>query len=390
MNSTPINLKASAARLDSIDLLRGLVMVLMALDHVRGHFTQAHFDPTDLSQTDAPLFFTRWITHICAPVFFFLAGVSAFMSTTRGRTRPELAYYLLTRGLWLMLLEVTLVRFAWTFSFSYGEIGLAVIWALGCAMVVLAGLVYLPQWAIAAFGLVLIAGHNLFDGLEAEGMWQAIWAILHSGETIPLTATLSLDPVYPLIPWIGVMAVGYVFGPLLLQEQARRQRQVLILGAALTGLFVLLRAVNVYGDPEPWSVQQSSLFTLLSYLGTTKYPPSLLYLLMTLGPALIILALLEQASGAWTRFLIVFGQVPLFYYILHIYVIHLLAVGAAHLSGHNFQALLLPFWLFPKDYGFGLPVIYLLWIGLLFALYPVCVWYRQLKIDRRHWLLSYL
>lgn len=365
-------------------------MVIMALDHVRDHFTNAHFDPTDLSQTNAALFFTRWITHFCAPVFFFLAGVSAFLSTTRGRTRTELAFYLFTRGLWLMLLEITLVGFAWTFNFSHGEIGLAVIWALGGAMVVLAGLVYLPRWAIAAFGLVLIAGHNLFDGLEAEGIGRGIWAILHSREAIPITANLSLDPFYPLIPWIGVMAVGYAFGPLLLQERPQRQRQMLVLGALLTGLFIVLRAVNGYGDPHPWSIQQSRLFTLLSFLDTTKYPPSLLYLLMTLGPAIAALALLEKASGAWTRFFIVFGQVPLFYYLLHLYLIHLLALGAGYLSGYDIQAFLTPFWLFPKDYGFSLPLIYLLWIGLIFALYPVCIGYRRLKTNRRHWLLSYL
>ncbi|ADE15982.1 conserved hypothetical protein [Nitrosococcus halophilus Nc 4] len=390
MNTLSEKLKPHSGRLISIDLLRGWVMVIMALDHVRDHFTNAHFDPTDLSQTNAALFFTRWITHFCAPVFFFLAGVSAFLSTTRGRTRTELAFYLFTRGLWLMLLEITLVGFAWTFNFSHGEIGLAVIWALGGAMVVLAGLVYLPRWAIAAFGLVLVAGHNLFDGLEAEGIWKGIWAILHSREAIPITANLSLDPFYPLIPWIGVMAVGYAFGPLLLQERPQRQRQMLVLGALLTGLFIVLRAVNGYGDSHPWSIQQSRLFTLLSFLDTTKYPPSLLYLLMTLGPAIAALALLEKVSGAWTRFFIVFGQVPLFFYLLHLYLIHLLALGVGYLSGYNIQAFLTPFWLFPKDYGFGLPLIYLLWIGLIFALYPVCIGYRQLKINRRHWLLSYL
>jgi Predicted membrane protein len=386
------NLTSTYPRLGSIDLLRGLVMVIMALDHVRWYFSSAHFDPTDLSRTDAALFFTRWITHFCAPVFFLLAGPSAFLSTTRGRTRSELAFYLLTRGLWLMVLELTIVAFAWTFNFHHEKLGLGVIWALGCSMVILAGLVYLPSSAIAAFGILMIVSHNLFDNVRVENVeaLRILWAVFHSRESIQITPTLSIAPSYPLIPWVGVMAVGYALGPLLSHGCEARQRQVLVLGAALTLAFVVLRIENAYGDPRPWSEYQNELFTVLSFLNTTKYPPSLLYLLMTLGPAIAALPLLARVSGPLAHFFIFFGRVPLFYYILHLYLIHTLALGAGYLSGYEIQAFLSPFWLFPKDYGFSLPIVYSIWIAVVFLLYPVCLWYGNVKASGRYWVLSYL
>lgn len=379
--AVPGRLTDSYSRRNSVDLLRGLVMVLMALDHVRWVFSDAHFSPTDLSRTTAALFFTRWITHFCAPVFFLLAGVGAFLSTTHGRTRSELSLYLFTRGVWLIVLELTVVSFAWTFSFDHSVYELQVIWALGCSMVVLAGLVYLPLGAMCAFSVLMIVSHNLFDGVRAEDLKALgpLWAILHSGERIQVTSGLVLYPLYPLVPWIGVMAAGYGFGPRLLRELQERPQWVVALGTLLTAAFVILRATNLYGDPHPWSEQQDGLFTVLSFLNTTKYPPSLLYLLMTLGPAITALALFERVSGPTARFLIVFGRVPLFFYILHLYLIHALAVAAGSMSGYD-----------TEGYGFSLPIVYSIWIAVVFMLYPICRWYMGVKASRRYVALSYL
>jgi uncharacterized membrane protein len=275
------------ARWEAVDALRGVVMVLMALDHVRVYFTDTHFSPTDLTRTTAALFFTRWVTHFCA--FFLLAGLGASLFLSRGKTRSTLAFYLVTRGLWLIVLEVTVVSFAWTFDFTPTVYGLGVIWALGCSMVVLGGLVNLPRALIAAFAVLLIVGHNLFDGLRAEDLkaWGPLWAVLHTGEDFALTSRLTIDPYYPLVPWVGVMALGYALGPIL-EKRARRPRQRLLgVGIMMNAVFVLLRLTNAYGDPGPWSAQPSALVTALSFLNTTKYPPSLLFLLMTLGPTLM-------------------------------------------------------------------------------------------------------
>lgn len=380
---------ASSARLDSVDLLRGLVMVIMALDHVRVYLSNAHFSPTDLSQTTAALFLTRWVTHFCAPVFVFLAGTAAFLSSARGKPRGALARFLLTRGLWLVFLELTIIRFGWTFNLDYSFFSLAVIWALGWSMVALAGLIYLPRPVIAFVGLGMIAGHNLLDGITLQttaptlmgaGWRDWVWSILH---------VQKFPAAYPLIPWIGVMAAGYAFGPLV-QDAAWRRRWLPWLGGGLTVAFVVLRATNLYGEPGPWVAKQSPLFTALAFLDTTKYPPSLLFLLMTLGPALIGLALFERASGPVARFFITFGRVPLFYYIVHLYLIHALAVLAGVLSGYEASQLFVFFPFLPKDFGFSLPVVYASWVLVVLMLYPVCRWFAALKARRKEAWLSYL
>ncbi len=378
------------ARWPTADALRGLVMILMALDHVRAHFTDAPFSPTDLSRTTAALFFTRWVTHFCAPAFFLLAGLGASFPLGRGKTRSSLAFYLVSRGLWLIVLEVTLISFAWTFDFRPAVYELGVIWALGCSMVLLGGLVYLPRPLIATLAVLLIGGHNLFDGLGAEELqaWAPLWAILHTGEDIALTSGLAIDPYYPLVPWVGVMALGYALGPLL--EQGGQRRLLLGAGLLLTVTFVLLRFANTYGDPAPWSAEPSALVTVLSFLNTTKYPPSLLFLLMTLGPALMALALFDKTPGPCTRFLIVFGRVPLFFYLVHLYVIHGLAVGAGYLSGFDPRAFLTLFPSFPPEYGFSLPVVFGIWIGVVAMLYPPCRGYGALKASRPYPILRYL
>lgn len=377
---------APAGRLESIDFVRGVVMVLMALDHVREHVHRGatSYDPTDLSRASAALFLTRWITHFCAPVFVFLAGTGTFLWAARGRTRGETSRYLLTRGLWLILLEMTVVNAEWQFGPTFHSIILQVIWALGWSMVVLAGLVHLPRFAIFAFGGLMIVGHNLFDGVrpEALGLFGNLWRVLHVQGPVPWGHGNALLVVYPLVPWIGVMAVGYAFGALYAQPAAVRRGPILAWGALLTVGFVVLRALDAYGDPGPWSPQPDLTYTVLSFLNCQKYPPSLLYLLMTLGPALLLLGALEGGIPKLGRWLIVFGRVPLFYYIVHLFVVDLLSIAfaVAQYGSRTPDAFAHgP----PADYGHSLGVAYLVWIGLVAALYPLCRWYAGVKARSR-------
>ena len=368
-------------------------MVIMALDHARDYFTELRFAPEDLTQTNLPLFFTRWITHFCAPVFVLLAGTGAGLSAAAGKPLPSLSRFLFTRGLWLVIAEVTIVRFGWTFNLDYAnQVWVQVIWVLGISMIVLAGLIHLPRWVIATFGLVMIAGHNLLDpiGLQFQGptligagLRDWIWSILH----------VQRPPIiYPLIPWIGVMAVGYAMAPWLLGEQAvRRRRRLLLVGAAITIGFVVLRWLNVYGDPQPWSPQPRDGMTLVSFLNTLKYPPSLLYLMMTLGPALMFLSFVDQARGPVVRFFETIGRVPFFFYIVHIYLLHLMVLVVAAAQGRALGDFQNVFFGYPPGWGFGLPMVYVLWVVAVALLYPMCRWFAGLKSRRRDltW-LSYL
>ena len=375
------------ARVASIDILRGLVMVLMALDHVRDFFTDVRFDPLDLSQTTAALFLTRWITHFCAPTFVLLAGVSAYL-TGRSCTRAELSRFLWTRGLWLVVLEVTLMSLVWTFNVRYDHgLFLQVIWAIGVSMLVLAALVHLPMPQIAAFSLLIIGGHNLLDGIEPQsfGAWAPLWSLLHVQEPIPYGFV-----AYPLIPWIAVMSLGYCIGSLFDLERERRRQWFVYLGAGSLTLFVLLRATNVYGDPIDWTLQSTTVRTLLSFVDVHKYPPSLQYVLLTLGAALLSLAALESVRGKFAEVLRTFGRVPLFFYVLHVALAHLAAgivglatgFGTALLSGDFMQV--------PQQWGFGLPVVYLAWLLVVATLYPACRWFAAVKRRRDDWWLSYL
>src|SRR5437867_1661852 len=288
----------SSSRIASVDFLRGAVMVVMALDHTRGMVGNATFDAMDLTRTYPALFLTRWITHFCAPVFVFLAGTSAFLSTARGKGRSELSRFLWTRGLWLIVLEFTLVRFGWSFRLASPVLVGQVIWALGWSMIVLAALIYLPVSVVAFFGIAMIASHNLLDGVQAKsfGAFAWLWGILHGGYHFPVAPGVEFIPIYPLVPWIGVMAAGYGFGCLLLLDQRARRQKLLWLGLGLTGAFVVIRAANVYGDPQPWSMQKDFVFTCFSFVNCTKYPPSLLFLLMTLGPAILLLSVFDWAG----------------------------------------------------------------------------------------------
>lgn len=383
-------------RLESVDLLRGIIMILMALDHVRDVFGNLAANPTDISTTTVPLFLTRWITHICAPVFFLLTGTGAYLALRR-MSRGELARFLLTRGLWLILLEVTLARFLWQFNVDYRLIMLTVLWALGWAMIFLAVLVHLPTWAVASIGVMMIAGHNLLDGVQAStlGAFEPAWHLLHAPGFV-LNGDRVIFVAYVLIPWVGVTAVGFGLGPVFGWDMARRRRFLGRAGIGMVAAFLVLRGFNVYGDPSRWGAQSSGIFTLLSFINTSKYPPSLLFILMTLGPALLLLRAFDGVTPRWLRPALIIGRVPLFYYLLHILLIHLLAVVVCFIRYGNVH------WMFesptldrfpitqPPGWPARLPVIYLIWIGVVVSLYPLCHWFAEVKRRRSNAWLSYL
>ncbi|NVJ99606.1 MAG: DUF1624 domain-containing protein [Alphaproteobacteria bacterium] len=380
-------------RLDSIDFLRGLVMVIMALDHVRDFFTDVRFDPADLSQTDSALFLTRWITHFCAPIFVLLSGLSIGLMAKR-LPRVDLCRFLLTRGLWLIFVEVVLVSFGWQFNFGPGfMIALQVIWVIGFSMLVMAALVWLPFWAIVGFGVLVVFGHNLLDyGLLPPKDWTSaspFWTIIHNqGYTLDFgVPTLML---YPILPWIGVMPLGYGLAYLYQMSAGRRQALLLRTGLSMIAGFILLRLLNGYGNPSPWSSQDSMLFTVWSFLNTSKYPPSLSFLLMTLGPGLMILALAEKWQGRFVGWMVTLGRVPFFYYLAHIYLVHSLALIAAEIQGISWQSIATGFWQLPKGYGFSIEIVWLVWIAVVVALYPACKWFAGFKARRKDWWLSYL
>jgi uncharacterized membrane protein len=386
-------------------------MIVMMLDHTRDfvHNAALQFDPSDLSRTNVALFFTRWVTHFCAPVFVFLAGTGAYLQLSRGKSKADLSRFLVTRGIWLIVLELTLVRLGITFSFDVRMLGfLQVIWVIGVSMIVLAALIYLPVKVVGAFGVVMIAFHNLLDGFRVTG-WRGpdtpvpgfgakIWMLLHQAfEPFPIVGFPSpvLIVIYPLVPWVGVMAAGYAFGRLYELDAQRRRRLLLIIGGTATAFFVVLRAINVYGDPSEWSTQKDALFTFLSFLNTTKYPPSLLFLLMTLGPSILALAAFETGSGRGRvrEFFVTFGRVPLFFYLLQWPVAHLISV-LLHLAFGKPTARLFQTpidWTGPvPNMGFNLAVVYVCWIAGVLLLYPACKWFAGLKQRRKDWWLSYL
>jgi len=398
-------------RVDSIDLLRGIVMVIMMLDHTRDfvHNAALQFDATDLSRTNVALFLTRWITHYCAPVFVFLAGTGSYLQLARGKSKAELSRFLVTRGLWLIFLELTIVKLGVFLNPDIRFLGfLQVIWVIGVSMIILAALIYLPKSVIAAFGLLMIALHNLLDtirvegwhgpGTPAPGIGEKLWIVLHQAfYAFPIVSEPSpvVAVIYPLIPWVGVMAAGYVFGALYQLDAQRRRRLLLIIGGAATLLFIVIRAINIYGDPNKWSQQKNFVFTVLSFVNTTKYPPSLLFLLMTLGPAILALALFEAltSDGPIRKFFVTFGRVPLFFYILQWFTAHFISI-ILHLAFGKPASWL---WQSPLNFGqphpgigFNLGVVYLSWIIGVLILYPLCRWFADVKQRRREWWLSYL
>ena len=386
-------------RVESVDLLRGVVMVLMALDHTRDFFGDAGVNPTNPATTTAALFFTRWITHVCAPTFFLLTGTGASLARRR-RSRAELSRFLLTRGLSLIAMEFAIARAGLQFNVDYRVTLLTVMWALGWSMIALAALVHLPAPAVTAIGVMLIATHNLADPVRASafGALAPIWSLLHAPNVVFDDSQHVVFAAYPLIPWIGVTAAGYGLGEIYRWEAARRQRVLLTLGVALTAAFVFLRAVNVYGDPVRWSAHASTAKTALSFLNATKYPPSLLFLLMTLGPALLFLRAVDARTPALLRPALVIGKVPLFYFLLHMPLIHLLAVISCYARYGHGQL----HWIFesptlaqypitqPPGWPLGLPAVYAIWIAVVVLMYPLCQWYAGVKRRQPHPALSYL
>ncbi|HEX4606110.1 MAG TPA: hypothetical protein VH724_19070 [Candidatus Angelobacter sp.] len=390
------------SRLLSIDAIRGAVMIIMCLDHVRDffHAGAASFSPTDLTQTTPVLFFTRWITHFCLPVFMFAAGMGVFLFG-RSHSRGQLSRFLLTRGIWFIVLELTVMQFAYNFNFSSSFLVLLLIlWIFGICMVAMAALIYLPVRVLAVMSVAAILFHNCLDGTRAAQFGSAAWAwnLLHQPGVVPVAGKLVLV-TYTFLPWVAVMAAGHCFGQIFQLEPAVRRRIMLRLGFALTIAFVALRAVNHYGDPAPWAHQRSAVFTVLSFLNCTKYPGSLDFLLMTLGPALLVLARFDRRAFNPANPLVVFGRVPMFYFILHFYLIHILAVLAAWLRYgsaafqfifHPLPSMGGPAKLFPADFGYSLWVVYGVWLLTVVLLYPLCRWFAKVKATRRDWWLSYL
>jgi uncharacterized membrane protein len=380
---------APASRVASIDLIRGAVMILMAIDHVRVFSGLPAGGPT------AGIFFTRWVTHFCAPAFVFFAGTSGFFY---GHKHADLPRFLLIRGAWLVFLELTFLRVAWTFNFDFAHYEMAgVIWAIGWCMILLAGLVRLPVRAVGVIGVLIIALHNaLLPPLVAAfpalgGLWKVLYVGFYEGPIQLGPDGPSLIVLYSIIPWIGVMAAGCAFGKVLTLERARRDRICLRLGLGATALFLILRGSGLYGDPRPWDVAQG----VLGFLNTTKYPASLSFLLMTLGPTIALIPLLEGARGAALRWIAVFGRVPFFYYMLHIPLIHALALVVSQVRLGEVSA-----WLFanhpmgnpppPDGYTWSLPLLYLVWAVAVVLLYFACRWFADLKARRQDWWLRYL
>jgi uncharacterized membrane protein len=399
---------SSRRRLDSIDLLRGIVMVVMALDHIRDFVFAGtlQFNATDFTQTTPEIFFTRWVTHFCAPVFVFLAGTGSYLQRTRGKSVHEQSWFLLTRGLWLIVLELTVIRFLVTFDLGYQVVGiLQVIWVIGVGMIILAGLIRLPTVVAGVIGVGLICFHNLLDGVPVyqfrgaasppPTLPQSVWALLHGITILPLGQSgHTLVVLYAILPWFGVMAAGYAFGSVYTLAPDVRRRLLLRIGSAAVVAFLVLRTLNGYGDPSPWAHQAIPRYTLLSFLNVSKYPPSLDFVLMTLGPAILALAWFERVrpSGIAAPF-IIFGRVPMFYYVLQWVAAHGIAVAVVVALHQK------PVWLFwhtfpppqaPPGSGVRLRTTYLIWFTVIALLYPLCRWYAALKARRRDWWLSYL
>ena len=379
-------------RLDSIDLLRGIVILLMALDHTRDFFGDLSVDPMDPAKTWPALFLTRWISHFCAPVFVFLAGTSAWLQAQR-KTPAELSWFLVSRGLWLVFLELTWVRcLGWFFNFNYHFSVGQVIWAIGWSMVALGVAVrfQMPPRVAGVLGVLVIFLHNLTDSWRAEqfGPLWWLWRILHDRKNMEIAPGYVFFPQYPLLPWMAILFAGYGFGMLYAMEDERRRRLALWAGLAATGLFVAIRAWGGYGDPRPW------VGGVYSFLNLSKYPPSLLFVLMTLGPALVVLSRLpDTVAGVW-RHVVLFGRAPLFFYLIHLPLIHGAAVVyALAVYGSADWLTDAPGWgrtPKPGDYGFGLAGVYAVWVTVLVVTYPACVWFTRKKRESKSLLLRYL
>lgn len=386
-------------RISSIDIARGLIMVIMALDHTRDYFHADAFvfDPTNLQKTHTTLFFTRWITHFCMPAFVLLAGVATRISLVR-KSKKELSRYLFTRGLWMILLEITVMRFGYFFNFYFDVTILTVLWLFGICMLLLAALIHLPSRWILILGLIIVVGHNLFDGFSVEptSLGFVPWTILMSRGLLAVTPDVAFIVTYPIIPWLGIMLLGYSIGTWYTNTgDVIRQKLLFSTGFVCVIAFFVLRFINLYGDPAPWAEQPSSWYTVLSFLNTSKYPPSFLFELMTIGPLLILLSLLEKGNTKILQPLNTIGRVPLFYFILHFYLIHTVALISYMIkTGKSFSEIDLHF---AKSFGGITPeggqsllVVYLVWVAIVVIMYPLCKGYDRIKSQHPGTFLSYL
>lgn len=390
-------------RIQSIDILRGIVMVIMALDHVRDYFHIHAWtdDPMNLETTTPALYFTRYITHFCAPTFVFLSGISIYLQSLR-KTKPELSAFLMKRGLWLIFVELVIVSFAWSFNPAFERFPLGVIWSIGISMFLLGLLIRLPYKVVLGLGLLIVFGHNLLDFPEAAtGFNGGFWLdLFHSSNwtSYQIIGNRNLIIAYPFLPWLGLMIMGYcagqIFSP---QFDISRRKQLLTrMGLGLLLLFLILRSINIYGDPVVWSQQKNVLYTFFSFINIHKYPPSLLYMCITIGSTLILLPYLERLENRFTKITVVFGRTAFFYYILHIYFIHILAMISFYVHGHTLAQIAEGESIFKWKFvvpgeGFGLIGVYAIWIFVIACLYPLCKWYDTYKTNHKDkWWLSYL
>jgi len=392
------NTTSYGKRISSIDLLRGLVMIIMALDHSRDmiHYSAIrNWNPLDLHTTTPWIFMTRWITHFCAPIFVFLSGTSIFLYRAKGRSKKQVGFFLLTRGIFLMLLEILVIGPTW--AFGYNLIFLQVIWAIGLSMVILAALQFLPYRVLLALGILIILGHNLLDPIEIKSPMPAAiaWSVVHYSEGYQLGHHVLLVIAYPFLPWLGLMILGYCCGKLYLPSFSPLHRKKVLFGLGVLSiiLFISFRWLNFYGDPRPWSAQKNLLYAIFDFIKLVKYPPSMLFILMTIGPGLIFLSLAERPVNKIGEIIIVYGKVPLFYYILHGALIHLLSFAIFFLSGHHWSELDFGHYRdanMPEGAGSPLWVVYIVWALTILILYFPCKWYGNYKSAHRTWWLSYL
>ncbi|MGK2864957.1 MAG: DUF1624 domain-containing protein [Chitinophagaceae bacterium] len=395
------SLTAKSNRIESIDIVRGLAMIIMALDHVRDyfHFSANTDDPLNFATTTPFLFFTRWITHFCAPIFVFLSGTSIYLQSLR-KTKKELSTFLITRGLWLIFIEFAVISLAWTFNPQYNFIPLQVIWAIGICMILLGLLIWLPYKIILLLGLMIVWGHNWLDRYDTEawasGFW---WDLVHHAYFTPYSFAPGHNViiVYPFLPWLGVMMLGFCTGIFFKSNYSPEQRRKIFIsiGSLLIVIFIALRSMNIYGDPYPWMVQKNGFFTFLSFINVHKYPPSLLFLCITIGPAFFLLAFFEKIKNAFTGIIRIYGRAAFFYYILHLYLIHLLDMIFFFIRGYNLEEATntgqFPFYFVVPGEGFGLAGVYVVWAFVVVTLFPLCKRYNTYKTHHKEkrW-LSYL
>lgn len=395
MNGNP----DSRTRIYSIDFLRGLVMIIMALDHTRDffHFDSFLHDPLDVTTTSPLLYFTRWITNFCAPVFVFLAGISIYLQSLR-KSKNELSALLLKRGIWLIVVEVVLISFSWTFDLGFRVFILQVIWAIGISMVFMSFISRLPFQIVFVLGLIIVLGHNVLDYLPAthNGLF---WDLLHNGNfsTYQILPARNITIVYPFLPWLGLIMIGYSAGKWFKEgvDLQSRKTKLVTSGFLLLLLFFVLRLINQYGDPNAWSQQKNFLFTTLSFLNVNKYPPSLMFMCITIGPAFLVLAWAENLNTRLSRAISVYGKVPFFYYVLHFYILHLACMLLFVFRGHSIKEPTPDIWGMPFRFqivgeGYPLSIVYIIWVLVVLLLYPLCKWFATYKQKNKYHWLSYL